>query len=88
MTIEVAGHTDATPVHSRRFPSNLELSLARAAQVAHAIAGGDAALASRVVAIGYGEHRAIASNDDPAGRAKNRRVELRLTRHETDEPAD
>lgn len=78
LRIEVVGHTDDRPIRSPRFPSNLELSLARAAQVAHELAGGDAALGARIVASGQGEHSPVASNEDAAGRARNRRVEIRL----------
>jgi flagellar motor protein MotB len=76
--IDVAGHTDDVPIHTTEFPSNLELSLARAARVAHEVAAGDPQVAMRTVAAGFGEHRPIASNEDPEGRARNRRVELRL----------
>lgn len=77
LTIEVTGHTDDRPIRTPLFPSNLELSLARAAAVARALAA-DPALAERVTARGVGEHRPIASNADRAGRARNRRVEIRL----------
>jgi len=76
--IEVAGYTDDVPIHTREFPSNLELSLARAASVARELQRGDAALAVRTVALGFGEHHAVAPNDDAANRARNRRVEVRL----------
>lgn len=76
--IDVAGHTDDVPIHTTQFPSNLELSLARAARVAREIAAGDPDLAMRTVAAGFGEHRPVATNADPEGRARNRRVELRL----------
>ena len=76
--IDIAGHTDDAPIHTARFPSNLELSLARAAQVARELTAGDLQLKVRTVATGFGEHRPMASNADPRGRAQNRRVELRL----------
>jgi chemotaxis protein MotB len=77
-TVDVAGHTDDVPIHTPAFPSNLELSLARAARVAREIAGSDPALRARTVARGWGEFRPLESNADPAGRARNRRVEIRL----------
>ncbi len=77
LAIEVAGHTDDVPVRGA-FPSNLDLSLARASRVAHELAAGDDALAARIFAAGYGERRPLASNDDAEGRARNRRVEVRL----------
>jgi len=78
LAIEVAGYTDDVPIHTREFPSNLELSLARAASVARELQRGDPALAVRTVALGFGEHHAIVPNDDAASRARNRRVEVRL----------
>jgi chemotaxis protein MotB len=78
LVVEVAGHTDDRPVHGGAFHSNLELSLARAASVARELTTDDAHLAARVVAAGYGAERPVASNGDAEGRARNRRVELRL----------
>lgn len=77
---EVTGHTDDRPIQTAAFPSNLELSLARASRVAQELTGGDAALRARVSAAGYGEQRPVASNDSAEGRARNRRVEVRLSR--------
>jgi flagellar motor protein MotB len=67
-------------LHAGAFHSNLELSLARAARVARELAAGDAELTGRIFASGYGAARPVASNDDLDGRARNRRVELRLVR--------
>lgn len=78
LTIEISGYTDDVPIHTREFPSNLELSLARAARVAREIERGDPGLAVRTVALGFAEHHAIAPNDGPENRARNRRVEVRL----------
>jgi len=81
-SIEVGGHTDDVPIHTAVFPSNLDLSLARAARVARELAADDADLAGRVFAAGFGEHRPMASNADPSGRAQNRRVEIRLVQRD------
>ena len=78
LAVEVAGHTDDVPVHGGAYHSNLDLSLARAARVAHELSAGDARLAARIFAAGYGPQRPIASNGDADGRARNRRVEIRL----------
>lgn len=78
LVIEVSGHTDDRPLHTGAFRSNLDLALARAARVAHELAAGDAELTGRIFAAGYGAARPVASNDDAEGRARNRRVELRL----------
>jgi len=77
-TVEVAGHTDDVPIRTAAYPSNLELSLARAARVAREIAGADPALRARTVARGWGEFRPLTPNVDAAARARNRRVEIRL----------
>jgi chemotaxis protein MotB len=73
--IQVEGNTDDRPIHTEEFPSNWELSAARAASVVHLMArmGIDP---GRMSAIGYGEHRPVADNDSEAGRQKNRRVTL------------
>jgi chemotaxis protein MotB len=78
LAVEVAGHTDDVPVHGGVFHSNLDLSLARAARVAHELAADDTRLATRIFAAGYGAQRPVASNADADGRARNRRVEIRL----------
>jgi chemotaxis protein MotB len=78
LVVEVSGHTDDRPLHTGAFWSNLDLSLARAARVAHELAADDAELTGRIFAAGYGAARPVAPNDDAEGRARNRRVELRL----------
>ncbi len=72
-TINVEGHTDNVPIRTVTFPSNWELSAARAASVVHLFTrlGVDA---KRLSAIGYGEHQPLADNDSEEGRQKNRRV--------------
>lgn len=73
--IQVEGFTDNQPINTPRFPSNWELSAARAASVVHLLDrfGLDP---SRMSAIGYGEFKPIADNRAEAGRQKNRRVVL------------
>ena len=78
LDVEVTGYTDDRPIHTGAFPSNLELSLARAARVVREITANRPALAERTIAAGLGEHRPVAANDDEAGRARNRRVDVRL----------
>ncbi len=75
--ISVEGHTDDTPIHTARFPSNWELSTARATNVTRYLIERGVA-AARLRAIGYGATRPVAGNDTPAGRAQNRRVALVL----------
>jgi flagellar motor protein MotB len=78
LVVEVSGHTDDRPLHAGPFGSNLDLSLARAARVAHELAAGNAELTERIFAAGYGAARPVAGNDDGDGRARNRRVEIQL----------
>lgn len=76
--IVVEGYTDNVPIGPElkaRFPSNLELSSARAdAVVRFLVAKG--VPQNIISAQGFGESRPVASNDTPQGRAKNRRVEI------------
>ena len=71
--IHVEGHTDNRPIKTARFPSNWELSAARAASVVHLFMRTGVA-PERLSAIGYAEFKAIASNKTKKGRRKNRRV--------------
>jgi chemotaxis protein MotB len=73
--IQVEGHTDSLPIRSLVYPSNWELSAARAASVVQLFAqyGVDP---GRMAAIGYGEHRPVADNATAEGRRENRRVAL------------
>lgn len=73
--ILVEGHTDNVPIKTILFPSNWELSAVRAASVVHLL-GRLGISPERMVAIGYGEYRPTAGNDDEDGRQKNRRVAL------------
>ncbi|MCP4572095.1 MAG: OmpA family protein [bacterium] len=76
--VEVQGHTDNVPIHSTRFPSNWELSAARAVAVARNFHGLGLP-PERLSATGYGEFRPVADNGTAEGRAENRRVEIKLT---------
>lgn len=75
--VQVEGHTDNVPISSFLYPSNWELSAARAASVVHFLSGQGIA-PQRLAAVGMGEHRPVASNDTPTGRARNRRVTLMI----------
>jgi chemotaxis protein MotB len=74
--IRVEGHTDNTPIHTAQFPSNWELSTARATFLLQYLISNAKVPAQRLSAVGYGEYRPVVSNDTPAGRASNRRVDL------------
>ena len=77
--ISVVGYTDNQPIHTARFPSNFELSLARAQAVAQVV---ETKLSNpkRVKAIGRADADPLASNATADGRQKNRRTEIVLTR--------
>ena len=74
--IRVEGHTDSTPIHNTRFPSNWELSMARAMAVVDFLLSNSKIEPGRMGAAGYGEHHPVASNDTNEGRAQNRRVDI------------
>ncbi|MFN2308659.1 MAG: flagellar motor protein MotD [Gammaproteobacteria bacterium] len=73
--LHVEGFTDTLPIRTAQFPSNWELSAARAASVVHLFARSGIA-PERMAALGYGEYKPIADNGTPEGRAQNRRVVL------------
>jgi chemotaxis protein MotB len=73
--VRVEGHTDNMPISTPQFPSNWELSAARAASVVNYLTRLGIA-PGRMAAVGYGEYRPKASNHTEAGRAQNRRVTL------------
>jgi chemotaxis protein MotB len=76
--ISVEGHTDNRPISGGRYPSNWELSTARASTVVRTIAGRYGIKPNRISASGYADHRPIKPNSTEAGRARNRRVEIVL----------
>jgi len=77
--IRVEGHTDDLPIKSERFPSNWELSLARAVSVVKFLIAETGIQPERLSAAGYAETRPRVDNRDAASRQLNRRVELVLT---------
>lgn len=73
--IRVEGHTDSTPISTARYPSNWELSSARASMVlARLVSRG--VPSARLSVAGYASERPMADNSTPEGRALNRRVDL------------
>lgn len=78
--VTVEGYTDNTPIQSAVFPSNWELSAARASRVVRFFEkhGVDR---ERLSAVGYGENHALETNATPEGRARNRRVVVVVARH-------
>jgi len=74
---QVAGHTDTFPIHNKEFPSNWELSTARAVAVVKLLVE-RGVKADQLSAAGYAEFDPSQSNKDNTGRAKNRRIEIVL----------
>jgi chemotaxis protein MotB len=80
--VQVSGHTDNAPISDKlkeQFPTNWELSTARATNVVRFLAEKAAVPPQRLLASGHGEYQPIASNRTGAGRARNRRIEILLT---------
>jgi chemotaxis protein MotB len=79
--IQVEGHTDNVRIVSElknRYPTNWELSTARATEVVRYLQEHGGLDPSLLSATGYGEHKPVASNDTEEGRHKNRRIEIVL----------
>ena len=76
--IAVGGHTDNVPINTNEFKNNWELSSARAVAIVGFLSY-NSVLPERMSAVGYGEYQPIASNETLEGRAKNRRVVLRVS---------
>ena len=80
--VRVEGHTDTdaiAPVLAQYYPTNWELSTARAAVAVRTLEATGMVPASRLAAVGYGDSRPVAPNDTVEGKAKNRRVEIVFT---------
>jgi chemotaxis protein MotB len=78
--LRVDGHTDDRPLRGDGdFASNWELSQARALSVVQYLAEELGFPSDRLAATGFGEYNPVATNDTAAGRAQNRRIELKLT---------
>jgi chemotaxis protein MotB len=74
--IRIEGHTDDIPITTPLYPSNWELSSARATNVARYLGERGNIAPVRLSAAGYGENRPVAPNDTREGRARNRRVDF------------
>ncbi|MCA1790004.1 MAG: OmpA family protein, partial [Thioalkalivibrio sp.] len=72
---QVEGHTDNVPISTERFPSNWELSSARALSVVRLLIQAGVS-PERVSGAGFGEFHPVASNDDATSRRRNRRIEI------------
>ena len=76
--VRVEGHTDDLPIRTAQFPSNWELSAARAVKVLRYIIEKGGMAPKYLSAVGYGEHHPFVPNTDPESRSKNRRVVIHL----------
>ncbi len=74
--IRIEGHTDDLPINTPEFPSNWELSAARALSVLRYFEASRKIDPTRLSALGYGEHHPLFPNTTKVNRAKNRRVEI------------
>jgi chemotaxis protein MotB len=81
LKIHVIGHTDNVPIRGAaraRFPTNWELSTARALSAVRFLTERAGLDPRRVGAVGYGEFRPVADNSTPEGRARNRRIAITI----------
>jgi chemotaxis protein MotB len=84
--VAVEGHTDDRPIHTSQYPSNWQLSGGRAAAVVQRLIGAGVA-PRRTSLAGYAAEHPVSRNHTSAGRARNRRVEIVLTRLHGAEPS-
>ncbi len=85
LKVHVIGHTDNVPIRAvarKRFPSNWELSTARATAAVRFLTEEAGVDPRRLGAVGYGEFRPLADNATPEGRARNRRIAITILSEE------
>lgn len=75
-SIRVEGHTDNQPINTAQYPSNWELSTARATSIVRLFIEKYSLSADKISAAGYGEFKPISTNTTPEGRQANRRVDI------------
>lgn len=78
--VVISGHTDNMPIHNAQYPTNWDLSAARALNVMKYLLSISNMDPQRFSAVGYGEYRPVADNSTEEGRTKNRRVEILIAR--------
>ena len=88
-SIRIEGHTDNVPINTVQFPSNWELSTARATTIIRYFLTNFQFDPQKLSAAGYGEYRPVAANDTPQGRDQNRRVDVVIlnSQEKKNEPA-
>lgn len=83
--VQVEGFTDNIPIKSVKYPTNWELSTARASAIVKYLASKGVA-PERLSAVGYGEYQPVAANDTEQARAQNRRVTIMVAKRKMDRP--
>lgn len=83
LSLSIEGHTDNVPIHNDAFPSNWELSAARATNVLRYCLEKGEIPANRLSAAGFGPYRPLIPNDTLRGRMQNRRIEVLLVKGHT-----
>jgi chemotaxis protein MotB len=78
--IIIEGHTDNVPIKTKEYANNMELSIARAISVLNYFVKEKGLPPERFAVVGYGEYRPVAPNDTEENRAKNRRIEIIISR--------
>ncbi|GAC1038872.1 flagellar motor protein MotD [Pseudomonas sp. No.117] len=78
--VQVQGYTDDRPISTALYPTNWELSAARAASIVRLLVGNGIA-PQRLAVVGYGAYQPVTDNTSEAGRARNRRVVLLISRN-------
>ena len=78
ININIEGHTDSIPIHTKIYADNWALSTARATSIAHVLIDEYHVVPAKLVASGRSEYDPIATNSTPTGRAQNRRTEIIL----------
>jgi chemotaxis protein MotB len=81
--IRIEGHTDNTPIATSQYPSNWELSTARATNIVRYLVAGGRWSPARISAVGYGQFRPLAENSSIEGKQKNRRVDIVILNEDT-----
>jgi chemotaxis protein MotB len=72
----IEGHTDDEPIRTDKYPSNWELSAARATKIVRYLIAKHKVSASQLTAVAYGDQKPVVPNDSPENRARNRRIEI------------
>ncbi|PUA29698.1 MAG: flagellar motor protein MotB [Cellvibrio sp. 79] len=83
--VQVEGFTDNIPIKSPKYPTNWELSTARASTIVKYLAAKGVS-PERLSAVGYGEYQPVSSNETDVGRAQNRRVAIMVAKRKMDRP--